>query len=128
MTYRSLLILIVLLGLLFGCSSGLTSGPTEPQTPAAPPTVELLLQVATDPSSVEEFKVSEPSIGVLLVQANALVRLSLQPGTYNFELTMPSGLPVDRCSVSGGNHRTVTLTAGHSATLIFVVECRGFPR
>jgi hypothetical protein len=90
--------------------------------------VELLLQVQTDPSSTEQFEVSEPSIGVLLVQANAPVRLRLQPRTYTFELAIPAGLPADRCSVSQGNRRTVTLTAGHSATLIFVVECRGLPQ
>jgi hypothetical protein len=119
---------MVLLGLVAGCSSGSTSGPTEPLPPAATATGELVLQVATAASSAEMFEVTEPSIGVLLVQANAVVRLNLQPGTYTFELALPSGLLVDRCLVSGGKRRTVTLTAGHSATLIFVVKCRGLPQ
>src|SRR5687767_15273087 len=91
--------------------------------PTPPPTTGTV-QITTTTSGVEQdadgYSVQIGSGAAQAIGATAtLTSEDIDPGTYPVQLT---GMAAN-CTVAGENPRTVTVTAGESTTVAFVITC-----
>ena len=113
--YRSLGLALPLAGALVVLACG--EDPTPPATTGT-------IQITTTTSGVEQdadgYSVQIGSGAAQAIGATAtLTNEDIDPGTYPVQLT---GMAAN-CTVAGENPRTVTVTAGETTTVAFVITC-----